>query len=524
MVGYRIGIDVGGTNTDGVLMAGREAVAWAKRPTTRDVTAGIRAVLGDLLAARRVEAGAIGAVMLGTTHFTNAVVQRRGLTPTAVVRLCLPAGSAVPPLFDWPPELRAALGDHAFLVGGGHEFDGREISPLDEVALRRVAAELRARGVRAVAVVGIFAPVAPEHEERAAALLRTELPDAAVAVSHEIGRVSLLERENAAALNASLVEMARRTLRSFRAALAEQAIEAPLYVSQNDGTLMSADYAERYPVLTFSSGPTNSMRGAAFLSGLADALVVDVGGTTTDVGLLVGGFPREASFAVNVGQVRTNFRMPDLLSIGLGGGSLVRDDGARIGPDSVGFELTERALVFGGPELTASDVAVAAGLAEMGDATRVSHLDRALVERALATIKETVETAVDQMKTSPEPMPVILVGGGSVLLDEAIAGVSSVLRPEHYRVANAIGAAIAQVSGEVDQVYAMEGRTRESILDEARAAARTRAIEAGADPATVEVVDIDEIPLTYLPSNALRVRVKVVGDLLTAARGAKVRT
>jgi N-methylhydantoinase A/oxoprolinase/acetone carboxylase beta subunit len=517
MIGYRIGIDVGGTNTDGVLMAGREVLAWAKRPTTRDVTAGIRAVLGDLLAARRVEAGAIGAVMLGTTHFTNAVVQRRGLTPTAVVRLCLPAGSAVPPLFDWPPELRAALGDHAFLVGGGHEFDGREISPLDEVALRRVAAELRARGVRAVAVVGIFAPVAPEHEERAAALLRAELPDAAVTVSHEIGRVSLLERENAAALNASLVEMARRTLRSFRAALAEQAIEAPLYVSQNDGTLMSADYAERYPVLTFSSGPTNSMRGAAFLSGLADALVVDVGGTTTDVGLLVGGFPREASFAVNVGQVRTNFRMPDLLSIGLGGGSLVRDGGARIGPDSVGFELTERALVFGGPELTASDVAVAAGLAEMGDPTRVSHLDRALVERALGTIKETVETAIDQMKTGPEPMPVILVGGGSVLLDEAIAGVSSVLRPEHYRVANAIGAAIAQVSGEVDQVYAMEGRTRESVLDEARAAARTRAIEAGADPATVEVVDIDEIPLTYLPSNALRVRVKVVGDLKLAA-------
>ncbi len=78
--------------------------------------------------------------------------------------------------------------------------------------------------------------------------------------------------------------------------------------------------------------------------------------------------------------------MPDLLSIGLGGGSLVRDGGARIGADSVGFELTERALVFGGPELTASDVAVAAGLAEMGDPTRVSHLDRALVERALATI------------------------------------------------------------------------------------------------------------------------------------------
>ena len=509
----RIGIDVGGTNTDGVLMSGREVLAWAKRPTSRDVTGGIRAVLQALLAERGVEPREIGAVMIGTTHFTNAVVQRKGLTPTAVVRLCLPAGSAVPPLFDWPRELRAALGDHAFLVRGGNEFDGREISPLDEAGLRRVAGELRGRGVRAVAVVGVFSPVAPEHEERAAALLRSELPDADVAVSHEIGRVSLLERENAAALNASLVALARRTLGAFRTALAEQGLAAPLYVSQNDGTLMSADYAERYPVLTFSSGPTNSMRGAAFLSGLADALVVDVGGTTTDVGVLAGGFPREASFAVNIGEVRTNFRMPDLLSIGLGGGSLVRDGGARVGPDSVGFELTERALVFGGRELTASDVAVAAGRAEMGDPARVKRLDRALVGRALAAIKQTVETAIDQIKTSPAPLPVILVGGGSVLLDDGIAGASSVLKPEHYRVANAIGAAIAQVSGEVDQVYAMEGRTRESVLGEAQAAARARAIEAGADLASVEVVDIDEIPLTYLPSNALRVRIKTVGEL-----------
>jgi N-methylhydantoinase A/oxoprolinase/acetone carboxylase beta subunit len=205
--------------------------------------------------------------------------------------------------------------------------------------------------------------------------------------------------------------------------------------------------------------------------------------------------------------------MPDLLSIGLGGGSLVRDGGARVGPDSVGFELTERALVFGGRELTASDVAVAAGLAEMGDPARVKRLDRALVERALATIKQTVETAIDRIKTSPEPLPLILVGGGSVLLDEAIAGAGAVLRPEHYRVANAIGAAIAQVSGEVDQVFSMEGRSRESVLAEAQAAARARAIDAGADPATVELVDLDEIPLAYLPSNALRVRVKVVGDL-----------
>jgi N-methylhydantoinase A/oxoprolinase/acetone carboxylase beta subunit len=142
-------------------------------------------------------------------------------------------------------------------------------------------------------------------------------------------------------------------------------IRAPLYVSQNDGILTSAAYAARTPVLTFGSGPTNSMRGAAFLTGLRDAIVMDVGGTTTDIGALVNGFPRESSVAVNIGGVRTNFRMPDILSLGLGGGTRIwveeAGGGIRIGPDSVGYRLLEEAFVFGGSTLTASDIAVKAG-------------------------------------------------------------------------------------------------------------------------------------------------------------------
>src|SRR5207248_2751652 len=133
---------------------------------------------------------------------------------------------------------------------------------------------------------------------------------------------------------------------------------------------MLAEVAEAYPVYSFASGPTNSMRGAAFLSRLADALVVDVGGTTTDVGALRHGFPREANNVVEVGGVRTLFRMPDLLSLALGGGTLVADGPLRVGPVSVGYQLTERALVFGGRDLTVSDVAVAAGLCDIGDRAR----------------------------------------------------------------------------------------------------------------------------------------------------------
>src|SRR5947208_13503559 len=109
--------------------------------------------------------------------------------------------------------------------------------------------------------------------------------------------------------------------------------------------------------MSFASGATNSMRGAAFLSGVQDAMVVDVGGTSTDVGQLRRGFPREANSVVEIGDVRTLFRMPDLLSIGLGGGSIVTHDPLQVGPDSVGYRLTEAALVFGGNTLTATDAA-----------------------------------------------------------------------------------------------------------------------------------------------------------------------
>ena len=134
-------------------------------------------------------------------------------------------------------------------------------------------------------------------------------------------------------MNACLVDLAQRGGVVVPQALQELKITAPFFISQNDGTLMVPEHVERYPVLTFASGPTNSMRGAALLAGLKEAMVVDIGGTTSDVGMLIHGFPREAAVSVDIGGVRTNFRMPDVLAIGLGGGSLMRDDGARIGPE-----------------------------------------------------------------------------------------------------------------------------------------------------------------------------------------------
>ena len=509
----RIGVDVGGTNTDAVLLDERDVLGWAKRPTSPDVTLGIREALSTLLAARLAPASQVRAVMVGTTHFTNAVIVRRGLARTAILRLCLPACQSLPPLVDWPDDLRQAIGTKILLLHGGYEFDGTPIESLRADEIDHAIAALRHAGIEAAAVAGVFSPVDDAQERHVAASLQSSLPKLAVTLSSEIGRIGLLERENAAILNASLGGIARDVVGSLRSVLDELGLECELYVSQNDGTLMTAEYATRFPVLTFASGPTNSMRGAALLSGLDDALVVDIGGTSTDIGTLRGGFPREAGFEVSVGGVRTNFRMPDLLSLGLGGGSFVSEDGVRVGPHSAGYELTHRALSFGGAELTATDIGVAAGLIEIGGRERVQRLPRSTVERSLAAIRRILEDGIDAVKTRSASTAVVAVGGGSFLIPNDLTGVSLVMRPRYYEVANAVGAAIGQVSGEIDRIFPMEGRTRESVLAEARAEAEARAVEAGAMRESLEIVEVEEVPAAYLPSTAVRVRIKAVGDL-----------
>jgi len=416
--GFRIGVDVGGTNTDAVLMREREVLASRKSPTTPDVGSGIVAAIEDVLKQASVPTNAIDVTMIGTTHFTNAFVEARHLCRVGVLRLGAPSTLAIRPLVDWPTALKDVVHGHTEIIGGGFNYDGRPITPLSLDEVKRAAREFRARGIEAIAVSSVFAPVNTRQEQEVESILKDEIPGARIVLSGRIGRIGMIERENAAVMNAALLLMAERVVDSFRRALNDLGLRAPFYISQNDGTLLSPDVVVRYPVLTFASGPTNSMRGAAFLSGKRETLVLDIGGTTTDVGALVHGFPRESSVAVDIGGVRTNFRMPDLLSIGLGGGSLVTTQGGRVrvGPRSVGHQITTEALVFGGRQMTATDIAVAAGYADVGDRDRVTQLDRTLVSAAVDEIHRLAEEALDRIRTNSAAVPAVLVGGGSILI------------------------------------------------------------------------------------------------------------
>ncbi len=521
----RLGVDVGGTNTDAVLMAGDTVAAWTKQPTTGDVGSGVAAAVTAVLEQAGVRHDAVSRITIGTTHFANALVERRALERVGILRLASPSGEALPPLTGWPADLVACIGERIFLLPGGFEVDGREIAPLDEARVREAARALRRDGIDAIAVTSAFAPMNAAMEARAAALVREEHPGADITLSHTIGRLGLVERENAAILNAALSKLAVRVVDAFGGALQSIGLEAPLYLSQNDGTLVPRAQAAAHPVTCIGSGPTNSMRGAAFLTGVDDAIVMDVGGTTTDIGVLAHGFPRESSITVDIGGVRTNSRMPDILSLGLGGGTRVHLDRAlwqaaaldpdalRVGPDSVGYRIARDAFLFGGDTLTASDVAVAAGHAAFGDAGRLPPLSAEVVAAILARFRQLLEDGVDRMKTARGEATILAVGGGAFLIPETLKGAAQVLRPEHAAVANAVGAAIAQVGAQVEKIVAYDTVSRPVALEQLRAEAQARVVEAGGDARTAQVVEVDEVFLSYLPGRAAQVRVKAVADL-----------
>ena len=512
----RIGIDVGGTNTDAVLIEEGKVTGAVKAPTSEDVTTGILDSLRSLGATGVLKEanGAlkrIDGVMIGTTHFINAVVQRRHLTKVGALRLGMPASASLPPFCDWPEDLATLVRGGVWMVEGGHEYDGRLFMPLDEAAVTKAAQEMKAAGLKAVAISSIFSPLDPSHERRAAELVTAVIPDAAITCSSDLGRIGLLERENAGLLNAGLADLARETIAAFEKAIRDSGIAAPLFITQNDGTVVEAAQARRLPVYSFASGATNSMRGAAYLSGMQDAMVIDVGGTTTDVGQLRNGFPREANSVVKVGGVRTLFRMPDLLSIGLGGGSHVVLDPLKVGPVSVGYRLLRDGIAFGGTQLTTTDVAVAMGVLALGDRAKVVHLDKATCEMVFAEAARLAEEAIDRMKTEAGDVPLIAVGGGAFLIPDRMAGVSKVIHVQHGDCANAVGAAIAQVSGECDQIF--KDLTRVEAISAAQGIANDRAVAAGASRASLATIESEDMPLAYLPGNSVRVRVRVVGDV-----------
>lgn len=457
-----VGIDVGGTHTDGVAVESGRVVHKVKVPTTEDLRACTLQALRDLLEA--FPAGEVGRVVMSTTLVTNAIVEEK-IEPTGMILTAGPGMNPAP----------LAPDGNCRIVAGAVDHRGREIVHLDEEAVSAHLADLSARGVRVLASVGKFSIRNPSHELRTAELAGSRFDH--VALGHVLsGSLNFPRRVATAYLAAGAWRRHAGFVSAMSHALQSLGIEAPLYLLRADGGTQLAR-SIRNPAETALSGPAASIMGAEALDDVsADTLTLDVGGTTTDISLCTAGAPLLEPRGATIGAYRTQIRSLFTRSTGAGGDSLVAVEGAelKVGPQRVGPPAA-----LGGSHPTPTDALVVLGRA-VGDLARAREALQppaealgvsveTMARRVLAVLASRIASAarsfVEEVNSKPvytihelleghkvHPVRAVAVGGPARALAPYLEQALDlpVRVPDHFDVANAIGAALARVNLEVN--------------------------------------------------------------------------
>lgn len=453
-----LGIDVGGTFTDAVIVAAGRIVATAKAPTTHeDLLDGILAALDAVIA--DVDRQAITRVALSTTLVTNALVTKQ-TEPVALLLLPGP-GMAVGEQYPVQP----------LVLRGSIDHRGREVQAPSEAEVRQAALTLS--DYRCAAVVGKFAVRNPAHELVVRDWLQRYAPHLDyIAMGHAVsGSLNFPRRAVSAYFNAATWRRFGQFAAAVEQAMARRQITAPVYVLKADGGTMPLAVAENFPVETIFTGPAASVLGIVALTAVKEnSVALDIGGTTTDISLWRQGLPLFASRGAYIDRYATQVRAFDVKSVGIGGDSWVRREGDTL---LVGPQRQGAAAAVGGTAPTVTDAMLVAGLINYGDRQRAMaalaplcqsgetplQLAQTVVQIAVDRIVHAVQEMIQRRAAEPVyrvedivyeetfvPATVIGVGGAAAGLAPAVARAlhCQVVLPAYGMVANAVGAAVAR--------------------------------------------------------------------------------
>jgi N-methylhydantoinase A len=491
----RVGIDVGGTFTDAVLVddAGRLHVAKV-RSTPRDASVGFLDGLAELARRSGVAPDELSYLAHGTTVATNAIVQgrlaRAALVTTAGFRDILEIGTQQRrAVYDlWEPQPAPVIPrERCHEVRGRIDAQGAEVEPLCEDDVRAIAARLREQEVEAVAVVLLFAFANPDHERRVGELLAAELPGVPIALSSQVApEFREYLRASTTALNATLLPVAGGYVRRLSETLARDGVATPLHLMQSNGGVATADAAARLPVGLVASGPAAGVIGAARLGetvGERDLLTFDMGGTTADIALVADGLP-QLRFQGDQGGHPVNLPQVDVLSVGAGGGSIASVDpfgSLSVGPDSAGADPGPACYGAGGVRATVTDAHLVLGTLDpdraLGGTVRLDvEAARAAVQRDVAGplglgVEEGAEAILRVANANmagalrvvsvarghdPRGFALVALGGAGPMHACAIAaelGIPRVVVPRHPGVTAALGLLLSDVRHDLRQSW-----------------------------------------------------------------------
>jgi N-methylhydantoinase A/oxoprolinase/acetone carboxylase beta subunit len=546
-----IGLDVGGTHTDVVLLDPHGLRRDAKIPTDsadlfNSVLQGLDTITEGVLAED------IRRIVLSTTLTTNAVVQKT----TPPVGMIVSAGPGID-----PEHFRT--NSHYCCVGGSIDHRGREVEPLREEEVRAAGELFRRNGIRHVGVVGKFSVRNPSHEIRIGELLRDSFEK--IFLGHHVsGGLNIARRIATTYLNAAVYPIHRKFYQAVRDSLSAKGLELPLRLLKADGGNMRLEASVNFPAQTILSGPAASVMGAlAMAAGDEDALVMDIGGTTTDIALLIGRAPVLDPLGISIGPYKTLIRSLDTLSIGMGGDSAVRLEEGRL---AVGPHREGPAVIFGGRVPTPTDALAVLGDMPADDPGRarealeplaaklgldVETLALKVVETACRTIWSAAQRLTEHINSKPvytvhellegyrvQPRSVLVLGGPAPHFAKHLQRLLplAVRVVPRWQVANAIGAALARTTCEVGLFADTEQMTvsapeenfarsitgryeLEDAVQQAYDLLRAKALDRGANPdyLEMEVVERQEFNMVrgfQTTGKNMRVRAQVKPGLI----------
>jgi len=519
-----LGLDVGGTQTDAVLLDDRGVLAETKTPTGKDLVGTMRTAIEKV--SDTVEPGKIRRTVFSTTMATNAIVQDR-LDEAGMI---VSAGPGMNP--EW-----FSIGPSFHVVGGCLDHQGFEAMPVDRPAVEGAAEAIREKGIRAVGIVGKFSVRNPAHELQIADWIGDRFTS--LALGHKVsGNLNFPRRITTTYLNSALHQVHKEFLGALMDILDEQSLKAPRYLLKPDGGTIELTSTLHSPAATAQSGPAASVMGALALDGCpGTTLVLDVGGTTTDMSVVLEGTPLLEPRGIRIGPYQTLIRSLLTHSVGIGGDSEVTT--GKGGAFCVGPLRQGLPMAFGGPAPTPTDAMIALDLLKTGDRAAAGNAMKQVgepvgmgVEATARRILETMAHAIADAAAAflrginsrpvytiyevlhPEkivPSSVVVMGGPAPQVAPFIGDAFGLPHriPEHFGVANAVGAAVARVTAEItlqadtergslvvpeagiDQKIPFRYGCREA-MSFAREVLGNRAREAGADPESLEISVVEE--------------------------------
>lgn len=511
---YSIGVDIGGTNTDAVLITDENQIIQnLKLPTTSPMEIGVVQCVEQLLEKNNTPPQEVKRVSISTTHALNALLQGNALRKTGLIRIASNR-PAIPGGIGIPKALRDKFLVGTALVDGGFECDGSSLAQLQAHQVVHQAQTLQKLGAECIALCSTFGSCFPQHEDTAAQYIQKELPTLFISRSHEVGGLGFLERENATLLNCALSSIVQQGFSAIADTLVAKGIarHAIVFV-QNDGSEIGLEDALHLPVSTLASGPTNSGRGGSLLGGCENCIVIDVGGTSTDIIQVVDGHVKRSEGVVEIANISLNFSCPDIYSIALGGGSIVNPQTNEIGPKSVGYRLLSEAQSFGGHVPTLFDLGIKTGVIShpQADAEAIS-ISTAQAEELLLQAAQKIAHGISLVRGEKRDLPYVLVGGGAPILTpfvERLVQGNNTKGNGMLSVANAFGASQAEISGVAKEIGSLDNR--QQLLNKLSEEATRRAVLKGADPLQARVVSISITPFAYSKGNLGTVAVRVLG-------------